>query len=114
MKKMSERDVDNLSAILDYCDRIEKIYNRIEKSKEVFFEDEVFKDALLMNVVQIGECANRLSDECREELSDLPWNEIIGTRNIIVHGYARINNDIIWNVIENDICELKRKIEEIL
>lgn len=112
MSIFDERDIDNLSAILDYCDRVESIYQRMGKSYDTYLNDEVYRDALLMNILQIGETANRLSDECREELNDLPWGDIIGTRNIIVHGYMQVDDEIIWNVIEYDVPLLKAKVEE--
>ena len=112
MKMFSERDIDNLSAILDYCDRIELAYQRMGASYEVYLSDEVFRDALLMNILQIGEAANRLSDECREALHKLPWGSMIATRNIIVHGYTKVDDLIIWNIIENDIPALKSMIDE--
>ncbi len=65
-----------------------------------------------MNVVQIGEAAGRLSEECREKMSDLPWNSIIGIRNIIVHGYVKVDDSIVWSIVKKDIPALKRRIEQ--
>ena len=112
MGKHEERDVDRLMSILDHCDRIESTYERIDKSYEIFSKDADFRDAILMNIVQIGEIAARLSDECRDRLSELPWFNIIGTRNIIVHGYIKVDDEIVWNIIENDIPALKTRIEQ--
>ncbi len=47
-----------------------------------------------MNVFQIGEASNRLSDECKENMSLIPWYEIYGTRNVIAHGYVKVKNEI--------------------
>ena len=113
MKRLIERDLDNLAAILDFCDRIEATYQRVGKSFELFQKDPDFRDSFLMNILQIGEAANRLSEECREDLSDLPWAEIIGTRNIIVHGYVRVRDEIIWDIIENDVPLLKNRLEKL-
>ena len=66
MNVFKERDKDNLAAILDYCDRIESTYRRMDGSFAVFREDPDLRDAILMNIVQIGEAASRLSDVCRE------------------------------------------------
>ena len=112
MRLQSERDNDILSAVVDYCERIEATYQRIGRSYECFREDPDFRDAFLMNILQIGEAATRLSGECREELSDLPWSNIIGTRNVIVHGYVKVQNDVIWHIIEKDIPELKKHIKD--
>ena len=85
MNKLTEKDIDNLAAILDY------------------------RDAAMMNIFQIGEASNRLSDECKALLA-APWHEIYGTRNIIAHGYVKVNDRIIWNIITQDIQALKREI----
>ena len=109
MSKYKEKDIDNLSAILDYCDRIHATYERIGESFDAFIEDADFRDAILMNIVQIGEAANRLSDECIEAFHDLPWSSITGTRNIIVHGYIKIDKQIIWNIVEDDVPVLRKR-----
>ena len=83
MNSYEERDLDNLAMILDHCDRITTAYKRFGKTFDAFTDDAVFRDAVLMNIVQIGEAANRLSDGCREKLNEIPWGNIIGTRNII-------------------------------
>ena len=114
MKIINERDIDNLNAILDHCDRIEATYERSGKSYKVFENDADYRDAILMNIVQLGEAAVRLSDECREELSDLPWSSITGTRNIIVHGYIKIDKQIIWNIVEDDVPVLRKRIEKLV
>ncbi|MBR2562864.1 MAG: DUF86 domain-containing protein [Eubacterium sp.] len=114
MKRFDERDIDNLHAILDHCDRIEATYERIGESYQTFLDDPDYRDAILMNIVQLGEAANRLSDECRDVLSDLPWSNIIGTRNIIVHGYAQVDNQIIWDIAIRNVPDLKETIEKVL
>ena len=112
MSRYEERDIDNLCAILDHCDRIKATYERIGRSFDTFIGDADFRDAILMNIVQIGEAANRLSDDCLESLHDLPWSSIIGTRNIVVHGYIQVDDKIIWNIVTEDIPALKNRIEK--
>ena len=112
MKRFSDRDMDNLAAILDYCDRIDSIVERFGNSFELFNADDDYRDAVLMNVFQIGETSNRLSDECREKMNAIPQHEIYGTRNVIAHGYIKVKNEIIWNIIEKDIPLIKRTIAE--
>ena len=111
MSKFDGRDIDNMCAILDFCDRVETIYHQMGKSYDEFVANELYRDALLMNILQIGETANRLSDECKEALHDLPWGEIIGTRNVIVHGYAQVDDRIIWNIVEHDVPILQDQLE---
>ena len=114
MNSYEDRDIDNLAMILDHSDRIKEAYERFGKTFDAFTDDAVFRDAILMNIVQIGEAANRLSDGCREKLSEIPWGSIIGTRNIIVHGYVQIDDRVIWNIVEKDIPILAARIEKII
>ena len=109
--KFKERDEDNLNLILDYCDRIIERTTAVKDLKE-FSENAVLRDAILMNIIQIGEAVNRLSDECAERISYLPLRSIVGTRNRVVHGYEDINDEIIWNVIIKDVPALKIQLEE--
>ena len=112
MRKISERDKDNLAAILDYCDRISSIVERFGDSFEEYSKDADYRDAALMNVFQIGEASNRLSDECKEIMNTVPWHEIYGTRNVIAHGYVKVKNEIIWDIIKRGVPVLKKEINE--
>ena len=112
MKKFSERDIDYLNSILDHCDRIEQLKERFGDSFDVFANDPAYIDAALMNIFQIGELSNQLSDECREAFNETPWHQIYGTRNIIAHAYVKVDNTIIWNIIAYDIPRLKKEINK--
>lgn len=112
MREISDRDRDNLAAILDYCDRIGSIVERFGNSFDKFNTDADYRDAALMNVFQIGEASNRLSEDCKELLNVIPWREIYGTRNIIAHGYVKINNGIIWDIINREVPLLQKEINQ--
>ena len=110
MNRINERDTDVICGILDHCDRIEDIIQRIDCSWDEYSKDIVFKDAVKMNVFQIGELSNRLSDEFKENTQEIPWHKIYGIRNIIAHGYVMVDERIMWNTIIKDIPELKEKL----
>ena len=112
MSVINERDKDTLAAILDYCDRINNIVERFGKAKGIFLKDADFRDAAMMNIFQMGEASNRLSDECKEILCDIPWHEIYATRNVIAHGYVKVDDEIIWDVIVNDIPKVVKEIND--
>ena len=105
MSRFSERDLDYLAAVLDHCDKIAALIKRFGESLEAY------QDALLMNIFQIGEAANKLSDDCINGLHGIPWHAIIGTRNVIAHGYIKINYEVIWNTAISDIPMLKKQLE---
>ncbi|MFZ1756346.1 MAG: DUF86 domain-containing protein [Caldilineaceae bacterium] len=62
----------------------------------------------------IGEAANHLSPQFRKQHPDVPWDDIIGMRNIVVHGYFGVDIDVIWRTAQEDIPVLKQQIQQIL
>jgi uncharacterized protein with HEPN domain len=71
-------------------------------------------DAVLYEIVVLGEAARRLSSEIRAAHPEVPWREIIGMRSVVSHGYDQIDDDELWQVIEHDLPELMQKLQAIL
>lgn len=63
-----------------------------------------------MNLFQIGETVNSLSDECREEMHGIPWHQIYGMRNVIAHGYESLQEERVWATVVDDIPRLAEQI----
>lgn len=68
-------------------------------------------DATLRNIELIGEAATHIPDEIRSINTDIPWRQIIATRNKVIHGYLGIDNDTLWSIVKTDIPELLIKLE---
>jgi len=66
------------------------------------------------NLEIIGEAANQIPMEIRERYKNIPWAQIVGLRHRLIHGYFVIDYDIVWNIIDREIIDLKIKIMEIL
>lgn len=79
-----------------------------------FQNDSKTIDAVVRNVEVIGEAANNLTREFRLNTPQVEWRKIIATRNRIIHGYATVDLEIIWNITQNDLGKLKTEIEKIL
>ena len=62
----------------------------------------------------MGEYSNRFSDEFREEYDEIEWKQLIGLRNIIAHNYENSIDDIIWEIIHDDVPEIREYLEKIL
>ena len=114
MVDFQERDVDRLMRILDHCDRIGDCVSRFGNSLDAFQRDIDYRDAVKMNLFQIGETVNSLSDECKEQIEGVQWHSIYGMRNVIAHGYEKVNDDRIWDTVKRDIPELNDKIKTAL
>ncbi len=71
------------------------------------------QDAIVRNIEIIGEASKKLSSGLKKKYQDIPWKMIAGTRDILIHDYFGVNIDIIWEIITNDMPELKQKLEKI-
>jgi uncharacterized protein with HEPN domain len=98
----------------DMMDAIASIETYKVTSFETFLVDEKTQDAIMFNLIVLGEAANRLSEEFREYHPDVPWASIIGTRNVIVHGYDQVKLQIVWDVVHKDLDSLKDQLFSLL
>ena len=106
------KDKGILLQIIKRCNRvIEKVSNISEAD---FSLNDDIKEVVCFNLFQIGELANGLSVEFLKEYNKIPWKQIIGMRNRIVHGYDTINLEIVWDTANESISELKSYCKEIL
>ena len=109
---LTVKDKGILLQIIKRCNRIiEKVSNISET--ELSLNDDI-KEVVCFNLFQIGELANGLSVEFIKEYNKIPWKQIIGMRNRIVHGYDTINLGIVWSTAIESIPELKSYCKEIL
>lgn len=72
-------------------------------SKEELENDETLLDSIMFRFIQISENLKRVSEELRENNSNIPWNQVIGLRNKIVHEYGEIDLTIIYDVLRTDL-----------
>jgi uncharacterized protein with HEPN domain len=106
---------DNTVFLKDILDSIAKIERYLlEYELQKFQNDELVIDAVVRNVEIIGEVANNLTRDFRSKNTQIEWRKIIDTRNRIVHGYATVDLEIIWNITQNDLNGLKIEIEKLL
>jgi len=73
--------------------------------------DRVFFLALLKLVEIVGEAATRVSDATQATHHTIPWREIIGTRNRLIHGYDAVDYDILWDIVTTDFPALVEQIK---
>lgn len=62
----------------------------------------------------MGEFANRFSDEFREAYDGIEWSQLIGLRNITAHNYENIVDDIFWEIMHDDVPEIREYLEKII
>jgi uncharacterized protein with HEPN domain len=86
----------------------------IGKSRSDLDLDRMLTLSLVKELEIIGEAATRISEETQNKYTDIPWAEIIGMRNRLIHTYFDINLDIVWETVTQDLPPLLSSLEEIL
>ena len=105
--KQHNRDESILLHIIEHCDRIKNSMQRFGSDFTTFRNDADLKDAVSMNLLQIGELAKKLSDEfLTATRAEMNWRAIIGMRNLFAHDYGSMDIERIWETAVNDITVL--------
>lgn len=79
-----------------------------------FTRDDAAYDGILHNLQMIGEAARYIPDEVRPLMPNVEWKAIVGLRNVIVHRYFAIDNEIVWDIVQRKIPELERELKAFL
>ena len=108
---MNEKDRLYLGHIAERIDRIEKY---AAPGRNHFMSDDQAQDAIIRNFEIIGEAVKRLSDQVLDRSEDIPWHQIAGFRNVLIHGYMDVDLDQVWNVIERYLPDLKEAVDYLL
>lgn len=100
--------------LIDIQEAIEHIERHAVKGRDVFERDELIQTWMVHHLQIIGEACAGLSDETKQRYDDVSWKDIVGMRNVLVHGYFDIDLDLVWSTVERDVPVLKRTITRIL
>jgi len=111
---MDRKDIEVLKKIKEYCDSISEYTSNINSAVELQ-HDRKTMSATVFEIMQIGELSKvDLSDEAKSALKEIPWKQIYGMRNRIVHGYGGINPTILFETAKDDIPVLSESICTVL
>lgn len=105
---MQPKDEFLVRTIITYCDEITSAIEEYSIDEEKVNNSTTIRAVLAFFVQQIGETANKISDEYKESHPEIEWKAIVGFRNHIVHAYGKIIPDILWDTVQNNIPELKK------
>ncbi len=112
---MTSRTIfERLTDIIDRIGRIEyaeMILIEFEEDEDSWEEAEVAFDAILYDLLVIGEAVKSLSEKFKRKHSAIPWNKIAGMRNILTHEYFRVDGKIVRATIDQPLQELKKVCE---
>jgi uncharacterized protein with HEPN domain len=105
---------DDRERVLDILEAIAQIEKVVSRGRDVFYRDELVQVWVIYHLQIIGEAVRGISQEFRSTHTDMPWTEMIGMRNILVHHYFGIDKDAVWKVVEQDLPDLKEKFAGII
>lgn len=100
-----------IGKMINYADKIMRYSNGL--NYESFSENTITVDACVFNLSQLGELTTKLDKNFVVKHPDIPWNEMRGLRNKIVHDYEGVNLKLVWEIVSEDIPELKQQLEKI-
>jgi uncharacterized protein with HEPN domain len=103
-------DAERLKDALEAIDQIRKYSVR---GREAFERDELIQVWIVHHLVRLGEAVASLSASLRRRRS-VPWKQIVGMRNILVHEYFRIEPQTVWAAVEVHLPSLERQLQELL
>ncbi len=105
---------DGNERLLDILEAIEEIERYAVRGRAAFFQDELVQVWMVHHLQVIGEAAARLPPELRSASPGVPWKQVIGLRNVLVHAYFRVDPDEIWVVVDRDIPALREEVVALL
>ncbi len=102
--------------------RLQHIYDAIleiesylvDKNFSDFMESSMMRFACIKLMEIIGEASSHISHATKSKFTSVEWSQIIGMRNVFVHEYFGVDSVLVWEIIKNDVPDLKEKIKQIL
>ena len=111
---IDERTKRILQAIIKHCNTINDTKNFFGDNYSNFENNIIYQNAILTPVTQIGELVKKLPMDFRTKYSKIPWKNIAGMRDIVVHNYETIDKSILWNVADTETNKIKEFCKRIL
>ena len=108
MKRDTSLFIDD---ILENIELIEKSVKKLSKDK--FKLNRLIVDATIRRLEIIGEAVKNIPNALRVRYPEIPWKNIAGFRDVIIHGYFGIDLDLVWKIIKEDLIKLKKDIQRV-
>ncbi len=109
---LSRRDPANLWDMLEAAEKVQEFLK--DTTFEDFMREDMRRAAVERNLEIIGEAARRVSEELKQEHPEIPWQQIISQRNVLIHEYGDIDYQKIWKVVSLDVPKLIDQIRPLI
>jgi uncharacterized protein with HEPN domain/predicted nucleotidyltransferase len=100
----------------DYLNHIQRAIEKVRRyssDREEFFRREEIQDAVIRGLEIIGEAVTRLSQDLKDAHPDVPWQQISGLRNRLIHGYFDVQLDLVWKTVQEDVPGFEQAVSKI-
>lgn len=113
--KYTNRRREDKVLLEDVLESIELMEEYIQGvSRKEFMSSNMYLDLVVRRLEVIGEAVSNTSEELQEKYSDIPWREISGMRNKLIHEYFGVDRALVWETATKDIPVFKKNIQELL
>jgi uncharacterized protein with HEPN domain len=100
-----------LDDIVECCDKIGRY--TLGLTFEAFRDADLVVDAVTRNLELIGEASKRVPEDLRGRYPDVPWRKMAGLRDVVVHGYFRVDVQLLWDIVQRDVPVVRHKVAAI-
>jgi uncharacterized protein with HEPN domain len=98
--------------MIESCQKILKYTDGL--TFDQFAQNDLVFDAVMRNFTILGEAAKNITDDLKSKYPQIPWSDIAGLRDILVHAYHRILFQVVWDNIQNDIPTLLENLKNLV
>jgi len=109
---MTLRDEVRLRHVHEACAKIGEFVAGI--SREEFDADEIRALAVIRLIEVVGEAAHRVSTELKARRPEIPWRQLAGARNRLIHGYFDVDLAVVWEIATKDVPRLREQVRDVL
>ena len=107
------KDTEIIKRIIEHIENVYDAQKRFGNEYIIFASDKDYFNSVCMSLLQIGELAHHLTTEFTSAHAGIPWKNIIGLRNVVVHGYGQLDKETIWSTLTDDLPDLYQKCKAI-
>lgn len=105
---------DDKVYLISILESIENIEEFTKGGEGEFLITKVIQHAVIRNLEVMGEASKKISNELKKDFPEIPWREMAGLRDVLIHDYLGVDNQRVWNVVQNELPELKEKVKKVL
>lgn len=107
--------LQDIALLQHIAEALEKILRHTDgKTFDQIYDDENLYDATIRRFEIMGEAFSRISLDTRESYPELPWREMVGMRNRLIHNYFDIDSTILWNTIKESLPKLQQELKSVI